>query len=109
LSISGASTGTTDAGIRIPAGKSGVYEARLKGQEERLTIGNASNLNSRVRRGFVQGKMRHSSGKDIRANEDVTNVEVRWAETDRQYAVEEELHRLDVAEHEKLPKHTDHT
>lgn len=96
-------------GISIPNVKPGVYEARLKDQLERLTIGKASNLRMRVRQGLVKGKTPHSSGKLIRANENINEIEIRWAETDRPCAVEEELHKQYLARFGKWPKYTDHT
>lgn len=93
------------SGIVVPEA-SGVYEVRLKGSEERLTIGKASNLRRRVWRSLILGKLPHSSGKRIRANEDTSTIEVRWAETDRPAAVEEELHRLHRAAHGHLPTYT---
>lgn len=96
-------------GISIPNGKPGVYEARLKGQTERLTIGKASNLRMRIRQGLVKGKSPHSSGKQIRASENVDDIEIRWAETDRPSAVEEELHKQYLIQFNEWPKYTDHT
>jgi len=96
-------------GINIPNGIPGVYEARLKGQPERLAIGKASNLRMRVRQGLVKGKTPHSSGKQIRANENVNDIEIRWAETDRPCAVEEELHKQYLIRFNKWPKYTEHT
>jgi len=95
-------------GITIPNRKPGVYEARLTSANERLTIGKASNLRMRIRQALIKGKVPHSSGKDIRASEDVTMIEVRWAETDRPAAVEGELHRQYREKHGRLPKYTDH-
>jgi hypothetical protein len=89
-----------------PPNKSGVYEAKLRDQEERLTIGKTSNMRRRMKRGLAQGKLPHSSGKRIRAAEDVTQILVRWAETDRPAAVEEELHRHHQQMFGRLPKHT---
>ena len=91
-------------GIRIPNKKSGVYEARLKGQLERLTIGETADLRWRIRQALIKGKGPHSSGRRIRENEDISNIEVRWAETDRPCAAEEELHMLYVKQFGKLPK-----
>ena len=96
-------------GIRIPNKKPGVYEARIKSGLERLTIGKASDLRMRIRQGLIKGKTQHSSGKRIRAHDDVSNIEIRWAETDRPSAVEEELHRQYLARFGKWPKHTKHT
>ncbi|HNT78923.1 MAG TPA: hypothetical protein PKH77_28280 [Anaerolineae bacterium] len=92
-----------------PPNVSGVYEVRLNHQDERLTIGKAANLRRRVKQGLVKGKMPHSSGKDIRAHEDTTQIVIRWAETDRPAAVEEELHRRHKEIFGRLPKYTDRT
>jgi len=100
--------GRKRAGVHIPNKKSGVYEARLRGQEARLTIGETRNLRYRIRQGLVKGKAPHSSGGDIRRYEDTTQVEVRWAETARHRAAEEELHRQHVVRAGRLPTYTDH-
>lgn len=89
-----------------PPNKPGVYEVRLNGQDERLTIGKASNLRRRVKRGLVKGKLPHSSGQKIRADEDTAQIVVRWAETDRPAAVEEYLHRQYKDSFGQLPKYT---
>jgi len=96
-------------GVWIPNGKPGVYEARIGGQQERLTIGKASDLRMRVRQGLVKGKAPHSSGKRIRANENTVRIEVRWAETNRPSAVEEELHKQYLTLQGKFPKYTERT
>jgi len=96
-------------GIRIPNGKPGVYEAKLRNNLERLTIGKASDLRMRIRQGLIKGKTPHSAGKRIRSNEDISQIEIRWAETDRPCAVEEELHKQYVTRFGKWPKYTDHT
>jgi len=96
-------------GIKIPNGIPGVYEVRYVESKERLTIGRASDLRMRIRQGLVKGKTKHSSGKTIRANEDVSRLFVRWAETDRPAAVEEELHRRYLSKFGELPKYTKHT
>lgn len=100
-------TGQSDlAGVRLPT-TSGVYEVKYQYSEERLTIGKASNLNNRVRRALVQGKQPHSAGKRIRSSsEDRSQLVIRWAETDRPAAAEEELHRLYYERHSILPKYT---
>ena len=95
-------------GVRVTVNP-GVYEARHNTSEERLTIGKASNLRMRVKQGLVKGKVPHSSGKKIRASEDVTSIVIRWAETDRQSAVEEELHKLYANKFGRLPKYTKRT
>jgi hypothetical protein len=96
-------------GITVPNHVSGVYEAKLVDCEKRLTIGKAADLRMRVRQGLVKGKTKHSSGKDIRAHEDMSQVVVRWAETDRPAAAEEALHKRYKARFGEMPKYTDHT
>ncbi len=95
-------------GITLPDAE-GVYEAKLVETEERLTIGKASNLRMRVKQGLVKGKVPHSSGDDIRSNEDLSKIVVRWATTERPAAVEEELHRKHIEAFGRLPKYTDRT
>jgi len=90
---------------KIPRGESGVYEARLSNRDERLTIGRASDLRTRVVHGLVRGTMKHTAGDKIRAEEDLSQVVVRWARTDRPAAIEEELHLRHIAEFGRLPKH----
>lgn len=96
-------------GIKIPNYMPGVYEVKYVYAEERLTIGKASNLRMRIRQGLLKGKSAHSSGKNIRANEDVAKIVIRWAETDRPAATEEELHRRHLKKFGRLPKYTKHT
>lgn len=95
-------------GIQLPNGRPGVYEVRRAADSSghRLTIGKASDLRFRVRQGLVKGKAKHSSGTRIRAVEDVERLEVRWAETERPAAVEEELHRQYKARFGTLPEYT---
>jgi hypothetical protein len=95
--------------VPLPGREPGVYEVRRADAEERLTIGRASNLRRRVRRGLVKGKLPHSAGARIWQNEDLTGLLVRWAVTDRPAAVEEELHKQHVEKFGRLPKYTDHT
>ena len=92
-----------------PPELAGVYEAKFIETDERLTIGKASNLRMRVKQGLVKGKVPHSSGDDIRANESTSRIVIRWAITDRPAAVEEELHRRHIEIFGKLPKYTDRT
>lgn len=95
--------------LDLPGEKSGVYEAKLWEEEERLTIGRASDLRIRVLQRLVRGTNAHSSGDKIREAEDVSRVMVRWATTDRPAAAEEELHRRHVEKFGHLPKYTVHT
>jgi hypothetical protein len=60
----------------------------------------------RIIRALILGKLKHSTGKKIRANEELLKLVVRWAETDRPAAVEEELHRRYRAKFGELPKYT---
>lgn len=98
------------AGVAVPNGVPGVYEARLfEEAEKRLTIGKASDLRMRIKQGLVKGKTKHSSGTKIRAREDTSRIEIRWAETNRPAAVEEELHKRYKKRFGKLPRYTKHT
>ena len=99
----------SERGVRVPNGIPGVYQAKHRDVEERLTIGKASDLRFRIKQGLVRGKTGHPAGDDIRLKEDTSTVVVRWAVTDRPSAVEEELHRRHLAKFGKLPKYTDHT
>ncbi len=99
----------SDSNGITPPNSSGVYEARLIELEQRLTIGKTSNLRKRVKQGLVKGKVPHSSGKDIREQEDTSKILIRWAVTDRPAAVEEELHKLHITLFGELPKYTDRT
>ena len=96
------------SGVFVPNKKPGVYEARLSGEEERLTIGATSNLRYRVRECLVKGRASHSAGKRIRKTEFTEQIEIRWAETDHPRCAEEELHRQHRAQYGHLPKYTDH-
>jgi hypothetical protein len=96
-------------GIKIPNGISGVYEARYQDQEERLTIGKASDLRMRIRQGMLKGKVDHSAGEKIRDNEDTSRIVVRWAITDRPSCVEEELHKIHLSRFGRLSKYVEHT
>lgn len=94
-------------GVLVPNRVPGVYEVRLIGAEQRrLTIGKASNLRWRIKQGLVKGIAKHSSGTKIRRCEDVSTIEVRWAQTDRPCAAEEELHKRYRASFGELPKYT---
>ncbi len=96
----------TAEGVRIPNGRPGVYEARYRDEEERLTIGKTSDLRMRVRQGLVKGKTAHSTGDRIRREENTSTIVIRWAETSRPAAVEEELHRRHCERFGGLPKQT---
>lgn len=92
-------------GISVPS-TPGVYEVKLIDSQERLTIGKTGNLRNRIKGGLVKGYFPHSTGERIREIEDVDHIVVRWAETDRPSAVEEELLRNYKEKLGKLPKHT---
>jgi len=70
-----------------------------------LYIGKTSNLRHRVKQGLVRGKGRHSGGKKIRKNENVSKLRIRWAETKKPAAVEEELHQKYFKKFGKHPKY----
>ena len=83
-----------NGGPNLPR-EEGVYEAKIKDIEERLTIGKASSLRSGVK-SWVRGK--HSVGRKIgeahRVGDiDVNDILIRWAITDRPYDAKSELHR----------------
>lgn len=93
-----------------PPRRCGVYEVRRADHDERLTIGKAANLRSRIIGGLIKGRSPHSTGKRIRAEEqNLQDVEIRWAETDRRAAAEEALHRLHIEANGSLPVHTKQT
>jgi hypothetical protein len=62
-------------------------------------------LEDRVRKGLVLGKLPHSEGERIRASEDVTKIVVRWAETCRPAAAEEDLFWRHYSQFRRMPKH----
>lgn len=95
--------------IDLPRHTPGVYEARLKDSEERLTIGRASDLRIRLLHVLIWGNGPHPAGEKIREHEDLSQVLVRWAATDRPAAAEEELHRRHIATFGHLPKYTSRT
>jgi hypothetical protein len=92
--------------VSPPTKKRGVYEVKYIDGNERLTIGKASDLHKRVVRGLVLGKLKHSTGKKIRAQANPSELMVRWAETERPAAVEEALHIRYKEDFGCLPKYT---
>ena len=96
-------------GIRVPSGIPCVYEVKYPDTDERLTIGRASDLRMLFKQALVKGKVPHTAGKGIRAQEDLSKIVVRWVVTDRPAAVEEELHKKYEAKFGKLTKYTEHT
>jgi hypothetical protein len=96
-------------GVQVPDGSPGVYEAKLEAEPARLVIGKASDLRARVKQGLVKGHRPHPAGAGIRTHEDLSQVRVRWAVTDRPAGAEEGLHRLHRRRFGKLPKYTGHT
>ena len=96
-------------GVNVP-NKSGVYETIHEDEEERLTIGKASNLRMRVKQGLVKGKVPNSTGERMKSeNLDFSKIVVRWAVTDRPSATEEDLHKRHVEKHGRLPKYVKRT
>lgn len=96
-------------GIEVPNKKPGVYEAKYRDAEKRLTIGKTADLRRRIKQGLVKGKSKHSAGDKIRANEDTSRIVVRWAITDRPAATEEELHKRHSDGFGKFPKYVEYT
>jgi len=93
----------------FPNKESGVYEVRKINSDSRLTIGKSKNLQHRIASALVKGKSAHSTGKRIRQNEDVNNLEIRWANTDLISCVEEYLHKKYIEKFGKLPDYTKNT
>jgi hypothetical protein len=96
-------------GPRVPIGRPGVYEVIKEHTTERLTIGRAADLRARVKHQLVMGHGTHPVRNAILKGEDTSRVLIRWALTDRPAAAEEELHRLYVRQHGRLPKYTQRT
>ncbi len=98
----------SDLGVAIPNRMPGVYEVKYAEHRgrERLHIGATTNLRFRIRQGLVKGLAPHSTGKRIRAAEDVSRLVIRWAVTGRPGCAEEELHRLYRAKYDSLPTYT---
>ncbi len=103
-----ASASTSKNEVEISSGP-GVYEVANSRSKRRLTIGKSVNLNARIRNQLVLGRGKHSTGKRIRASEDASRLRVRWAETDRPCAAEEELHIHYRERYKCLPLYTKHT
>lgn len=93
------------AGVHIPNRKPGVYEVKYvdHGGDERLYIGETSNLRYRIRQGLVSGRAGHSAGRRIRGQEDISKLAIRWAETRRPACAEEELLHMYRASSGNLP------
>ena len=98
-----------NGGVEVPNGVPGVYEAKCRGSEERLTIGETDDLRRRIKEHLVRGKGRHSSGERIRAQEDISKIVVRWAITDRRAVAQAALHERHVERFGRLPKYVKRT
>jgi hypothetical protein len=94
--------------VSIPNHVPGVYEVRYADHQggERLHIGRSRDLRRRIREGLVKGAVKHSTGKRIRQEEDVSRLVIRWAVVERPCAAEEELHNLYRQTFGSLPKYT---
>jgi hypothetical protein len=90
--------------LKVPA-KPGVYEAKYSDAERCLHIGQTANLLRRVKQAMVKGKLPHAAGERIRAEEDVSKIVVRWAETDHCEEIERQLHEEHRGQFGKMPKH----
>jgi hypothetical protein len=90
----------------IPAGP-GVYEVRHLGRPdgERLYIGMGKVLRRRAYDGMIKNS--HHGAGEIAQMEDLAQVAVRWATTDRPAAAEEELLRTYLQTFGELPKYAE--
>ncbi len=95
-------------GTKIPD-LPGVYEVKSVDGDERLTIGQASDLRMRVKQALVRGNIPHSAGARIRAHEDISRLLVQWAVTERQSVAEAGLHERHIQALGRLPKYTRRT
>ena len=95
------------ARVQAP-GQPGVYEARRRDQQIRLTIGETNHLVRRVSY-LIRGNGPHSAGERIRGSESVADLLVRWAVTEHHVEVEERLHREHRDRFGCLPVHTRET
>ena len=82
--------------------ESGVYEAKFKNQEKRLYIGETNKLSKRV--SFLRTSTHHA-GEKIRTNEDISNIEIRWAETGQYKNAERELLKMHCIKFGSWPKY----
>lgn len=96
------------SGKTRPPARPGVYEARCRNQEIRLTIGETSLLKRRVSY-LVRGDGPHSAGERIRASENVADVLVRWAVTGQHGEIEQRLHHEHRERFGCLPLYTKRT
>ena len=96
-------------GVTVPNGQPGVYEVKLADERKLLAIGRATDLRMQIKQGLVRGKLPNSAGKRIRAKEDVHDIGIRWAVTDRPAAVKEELLMQHEGKFGGLPKYTKKT
>jgi len=92
-----------------PPTDAGVYEVRFEGEEQRLYIGKATNLDRRIKQDLIRGYHVHPAGPALRAEKDKSRILIRWTDTDRPAAVEEELHRLHLERFDAYPKYTQRT
>ena len=102
-----------DGGANLPD-TPGVYEVKHKAEDERITIGRTKHLRGRVKEALVKGSGPHSTGERIEkariaGHIRVDGLVIRWAETNRPAAAEEELHRRYIEDYGGLPKQTMNT
>ena len=88
-----------------PRRTAGVYEARLRSRPDRLIIGKTNCVAEMVQDALGLGEKSGEPWESIRDNEDLSQVEVRWAETTRPCAVQEELLRMHITQHKIIPKY----
>ncbi|MBM3476262.1 MAG: hypothetical protein FJX75_23565 [Armatimonadetes bacterium] len=94
--------------VYLPPSEPGVYRVRQSSDQPLLYIGKSKNLRRRVVDGLVKGMIVHAAGERIRESEDVRELVIRWAVTDRPAAAEEELLRQHVKLWGALPKYVEH-
>jgi len=85
----------------------GVYEVKYQEEGKRLTIGQGSDLDRRVRQQLVRGSGKHSTRDRMeKAHVDFSRVVVRWAVTNWQVVAEAVLHRQHEVKFGCPPVHT---
>ena len=97
-------------GSIAPNEQPGVYEVRLGTQQQRLIIGRSDNLKLRIGQVLIGGSVPHPEGEKIRSDMkyrelSASDVNLRWAVTDRPAAVAEELFLRHEGRFGALPKY----
>jgi hypothetical protein len=92
--------------FKTPRGP-GVYEVVYENDPDgqRLQIGETIHLGEHLRKNLFRDRRHMAVGGRIKANEDVTQLLVRWAETENYRAVKSELKGRHLATFGRLPKY----